>query len=141
MECKTHRLVADIALIAQRQVLLVRYHDVSRYDGQRGWFLPDDYLAHGEHPEASAKRIAEDQAGIVIPACTLGDIESFANGAWHMIFHYRAELDETPPVYLGDNVAAGQWFPLDELPDRSDFAHHGWAVEALETMGIISPTP
>ncbi len=136
MECKVHRLVADVAVVAEAQVLLVRYGDVSRYDGQRGWFLPDDFLTHAEHPEEAAKRIAFEQASIPLAACALGGIESFANGAWHVIFHYRANLDQLPPIQPGDNVATARWFALDALPPRSECAHDGWAIDVLETMGL-----
>ena len=47
VDCKVHRLVADVALFARNRVLLVKYKDVSLYDGQRGWFLPDDFLRFG----------------------------------------------------------------------------------------------
>jgi len=41
----TCKLVADVALVGGDQVLFVRYRDTSRYDGEGGWFLPDDYLS------------------------------------------------------------------------------------------------
>src|SRR5207247_3477140 len=62
--CTVHKLVADIALFSGRRVLLVKYRDVARYDGQRGWFLPDDFLVHEEHPQDAAKRIAREQTGV-----------------------------------------------------------------------------
>jgi hypothetical protein len=34
---RVHRPVADVAV--DGRVLLVRYRDTARYDGQRGWFL------------------------------------------------------------------------------------------------------
>jgi len=54
MDCTVHKLVADVAVLADRQVLLVRYQDTRNYDGQRGWFLPDDYLMFVEHPDEAA---------------------------------------------------------------------------------------
>jgi hypothetical protein len=32
------------------------------------------------------------------------------------------------------NVAAAQWFALDDLPPASEVAHHGWALEVLEAV-------
>jgi ADP-ribose pyrophosphatase YjhB (NUDIX family) len=139
VEGNAHKLVADVALITHGQVLLTRYQDVTRYDGQHGWFLPDDHLAYAEHPEEAAKRIAREQLNVRLASCSLSRIESFANGGWHLIFHYRANLDNRPPVAAGDNVAAAQWFPLDALPDRSEFAHGGWAIDVLQAMGLIPP--
>lgn len=79
--CGVHKLVADVALLAEGHVLMVRYRDTSRYDGQPGWFLPDDYLIYLEHPDDAAKRIAQDQAGFALDQVLLDHIESFGNGA------------------------------------------------------------
>jgi ADP-ribose pyrophosphatase YjhB (NUDIX family) len=134
MDCKVHKLVADVALLAAGEVLLVRYADTSKYDGQKGWFLPDDFLDHGEHPENAARRIAHEQAGLEVSNPRLGEIESFGNGAWHLIFHYVAALDAAVPVEPQGNVAAADWFPLEELPPESETAHHGWPLEVLERV-------
>ncbi len=40
-----HKLVADVAVFAGQNVALVRYRPESGYDGQNGWFIPDDELA------------------------------------------------------------------------------------------------
>jgi ADP-ribose pyrophosphatase YjhB (NUDIX family) len=127
------KLVADIAVVADRRVLLVRYEDVSRYDGQRGWFLPDDYLAHGEHPDAAARRVPLEQAGLQLEPA-LAEIESLANGAWHLIFHYRAAAAAPDAVRPRGNVAAAKWFPLDALPPDDEQAHDGWAREVLSRI-------
>jgi ADP-ribose pyrophosphatase YjhB (NUDIX family) len=134
MDCAVHKLVADVALLAEEQVLFVRYRDTSRYDGQSGWFLPDDYLAHLEHPNDAAARILAEQAGIEGAAPDLGDIESFNGHAWHLVFHYVTRVVEAAPVEARGNVAEAQWFPLAELPPESDVAHGGWG---LETLGRI----
>jgi ADP-ribose pyrophosphatase YjhB (NUDIX family) len=125
------KLVADVSLFAGGQVLLVKYEDTSRYDGQRGWFLPDDYLADVEHPRDTAARIVREQTGFDPQDLELADIESFGNGAWHLIFHFRASLPGAIPPENGDNVAAAEWFLLDALPPAEDVAHHGWALEVL----------
>ena len=125
------KLVADVALFAGDQVLLVKYEDTSRYDGQKGWFLPDDYLEQVEHPRDAAARIVREQAGFEPEDLELADIESFGNGAWHLIFHFRGSLPEAAPPTQGDNVAAAGWFALDSLPPAEEVAHHGWAFETL----------
>jgi ADP-ribose pyrophosphatase YjhB (NUDIX family) len=127
------KLVADIAVVADRRVLLVRYEDVSRYDGQRGWFLPDDYLADGEHPDAAARRILRDQAGLQLEP-ELAEIESLTNGAWHLIFHYRAAASAPDSVRCGANVSRAEWFPLDALPPDAEQAHQGWAADVLSRL-------
>lgn len=138
VDCSVHKLVADVALVSNDRVLLVKYRDTSKYDGQRGWFLPDDFLEHEEHPDDAAGRIADEQAGIVAAEPALGFIESFGNGAWHLIFHYRADVPEPMPIEPAGNVAEAEWFSLDRLPSEEELAHHGWAADVLERLGVRS---
>lgn len=46
VECD-HSLIADVAVMSAGKVLLVKYKDVEKYDGESG-FLPDDVLRHFE---------------------------------------------------------------------------------------------
>jgi ADP-ribose pyrophosphatase YjhB (NUDIX family) len=129
------KLVADVALLVGDQVLLVRYKDTRKYDGQAGWFLPDDYLRRREHPEIAAQRILREQVGLDVPGLKLGMIESFENdGAWHLIFHYVGRLGIPAEPVAGPNTAVAEWFPLGKLPDRSTMAHEGWAADVLEAV-------
>jgi ADP-ribose pyrophosphatase YjhB (NUDIX family) len=133
-ECKVHKLVADVLVLAQGRVLLVRYNDVRKYDGQKGWFLPDDYLAHAEHPRDAAKRILREQVGLDTDDIALSHIESIGGedgGAWHLIFHHKVELDHMPSVLPLTNVRTAEWFPLEHLPERSSVAHEGWAIDVI----------
>src|SRR5437867_3102391 len=97
-ECRVHTLVADVAMFAEDQVLLVRYADMAKYDKQSGWFLPDDELNYLEHPERAGARILEEQLGLSRSKPRLHHIESFKgdSGAWHMSFHNRLTLDRKP---------------------------------------------
>jgi len=136
MECRAHRLVADVALLAAGEVLLVRYRDVRRYDGQRGWFLPDDHLAFEEHPDDGARRILREQTGLEAAQPRLAFIESLPGdgGPWHLIFHYRAEIAAPIEVSPAGNVAATAWFQLDRPPAPAEVAHDGWALDVLERI-------
>jgi ADP-ribose pyrophosphatase YjhB (NUDIX family) len=136
--CSVHRLVADVAIVADGRVLLTRYEDTRPYDGQKGWFLPDDYLAHLEHPSDAARRIARDQAGLDLGSPPLGLVESFGDGRWHLVFHHVARLDVTPGVSAGTNVKDLEWFDLVDLPPDDDLAHHGWAREVMRAMGLLA---
>src|SRR2546422_1585449 len=135
-ECRTHTLVADVALFAEGQVLLVRYRDMAKYDNESGWFLPDDELEYLEHPERAGTRILKEQLGFLALKPRLDHIESI-NGnsaAWHMSFHNRLDLDRMPPLKPSNALAKTEWFELRKLPVRNEVAHHGWALHVLETI-------
>ncbi len=123
------------------KVLLVKYANVTAYDGQKGWFLPDDLLRHEEHPDAAARRILRDQLGCDRLPLRLDHIESFGGGRWHLIFHYRSEPSIPPTIQAGANVTAASWFPLDQLPPRDEMAHEGWAQDVLRRIVTRSPPP
>jgi ADP-ribose pyrophosphatase YjhB (NUDIX family) len=136
MDCSIHKLVADVTPVAAGKVVMTRYRDTSNYDGERGWFLPDDLLEHREHPDAGAARILRDQLGWSDVQARLAQIESFGGGkgAWHLVFHYLAELPEPRPIEPGANVQEAEWFDLDALPDRTELAHHGWCADTLDAI-------
>ncbi len=135
VECD-HSLIADIAVLAAGKVLLVKYKDIDKYDGESGWFLPDDALQHFEHPEQAAKRILKQQLGLSVGKVTLGFIESFKgdNGGWHMSFHYKADLERASDKAGSADLAASEWFPMDRLPERTEVAHHGWALTTIREL-------
>jgi len=91
------KLVVDIAVFSSGKVLLVKYADENKYDHQKGWFLPDDLMKAGEHPEDAALRILKQQLGIENVNVELGEIESFTGNdkSWHLVFHYKTNLDDT----------------------------------------------
>jgi ADP-ribose pyrophosphatase YjhB (NUDIX family) len=134
--CLVHKLVADVALYADGEVLLVRYEDAKKYDGQTGWFLPDDYLRRVEHPADAAARLVREQLGIEPPQLVLAEIESFTgnDGTWHLIFHYRGDLAERVAVDGGPNLAEAHWVGLSDLPPAAEVAHHGWALDVIGKM-------
>lgn len=132
--CRIHKIVADVAPLSGGEVLLVKYADVRRYDNQRGWFLPDDYLNFGEHPLDAARRILREQVGIDASDLRLSHVESFGNGAWHLIFHFTVELETASPPFRGSNVEEAQWFPLAALPEPGNVAHGGWAIDVLREI-------
>ncbi|TMK86453.1 MAG: NUDIX domain-containing protein [Actinobacteria bacterium] len=136
LDCLAHSLITDVAMLSEGSVLLVRYKDVEQYDGETGWFLPDDEMRRLEHPGRAALRIAEEQLGVRLEAPRLGVIESFQgnNGTWHLSFHYVAEVPSLPEVSPSPIVEEARWFPLSNLPPRSDVAHHGWALTVLEKI-------
>ena len=123
------KLVVDCALFCGDEVLLVKYTDANKYDHQSGWFIPDDLVTAGEHPEDEALRILKDQLGFEADGITLGFIESFTGGdrSWHLVFHYKKTLDSKPTLTPSSDIAEMQWFGINNLPESKDIAHHGWA--------------
>lgn len=136
-ECRLHTLVADVGLFVDGQVLLVRYRDMTKYDNESGWFLPDDELNYLEHPERAGARILKEQLGLSGLKPRLDHIESFKgnSGAWHMSFHNKLELARTPRLKPSDALQETEWFAKTKLPVPGEVAHHGWALHVLETMG------
>jgi len=136
------KLVADVCVLAAGEVLLVKYSDTNKYDHQRGWFLPDDYLQALEHPQDAGLRILQEQCGfgenhtLDPDMLQLADVESFkgGDGSWHLIFHLRLQLPAKPELKLDENIAAAAWFALDALPDRKEVAHHGWALATIREL-------
>ena len=66
----------------------------------------------------------------------LGHVESFRgnDGGWHLSFHHVTRLPSTPAIEPSPGVARAEWFRLDDLPDRDEVAHHGWALSVLKKM-------
>jgi ADP-ribose pyrophosphatase YjhB (NUDIX family) len=127
--CSVHTLITDVILLAEGQVLLIKYKQAEKYDNQTGWFLPNDSLSDFEHPQDCARRVLKKQLGLTHIELHLSHIESFKgnDGSWHLAFHYKAELDKKPSITPSDKIQVTEWFPVDQLPDRSEVAHHGWA--------------
>ena len=134
--CTLHKLIANLALFARGQVLLVKYRDTGKHDQQSGWFLPDDLLTYLEHPDDAARRISQQQLGVSQAPIRLGDIGSFtgSDGSWHLVFHYRADMEQLTDLKSSEDIATAQWFPLEVLPPRREVAHHGWALKVIERL-------
>jgi len=115
---------------------LVRYKNANKYDHQAGWFLPDDTMAHLEHPDQAAKRILKEQLNLSVSKLSLNHIESFKgnDGSWHLVFHYEAELDKIPVLNPSKDLEIAEWFALDILPPQNEVAHHGWALGIIKAI-------
>lgn len=137
-EDKKIKIIADVTIIHKGKVLLVKYSDTNKYDHQSGWFLPDDLVSHGEHPEDAAARILMEQLGLneVVPA--IDHIESFTgnDGSWHLIIHFKFIADELPSAEISPEIEKMEWFPLTALPPKEEVAHHGWALYTLAEMNL-----
>ncbi len=136
MKCTVHTLISDVCLIHDGKVLLVKYADTNKYDHQSGWFLPDDALHHLEHPQDAARRILKEQLGLSVHDLKLNHIESFKgnDGSWHLAFHYRTVLTAKPELEPSSDISRTEWFPLDALPPKNEFAHHGWGHTVIKAV-------
>jgi len=103
-----------VALIHDRKTLLVKYKDPEAHDGQSGWFLPDSSIKYLEHPDKAAHRLLKEQLGLQKILLVLDHIESFRgnDGSWHLGFHYKAHLEETPALETNEAIAAQRWANL-----------------------------
>jgi ADP-ribose pyrophosphatase YjhB (NUDIX family) len=135
---KAYKLISSVAVVACDVVLLVRY--AGRPDGEQGWFLPHTLVEYLEHPQDAALRAVTNQieltAPIVADDLILKEIESFEgrDGSWHLPFHFRLDVASTQEPRTPEQFTAYQWFPLDALPSRDDVAHHGWAIDVIESV-------
>lgn len=135
------KLVADVAVLDDGGVWLVRYRDANRYDHQAGWFLPDDLIHHAEDPADAASRILREQLGLTGTAPRLDHVESFTgrDRSWHLVFHYALVLDRAPAAEPSIDVAEARRFRLDALPPRGEVAHGGWALDTIRRLAVPSP--
>ncbi len=129
------KLVADVTIIANDKTVLVKYKNSDNYNGQQGWFIPDDLINTCEHPDDAALRILKEQLGMETESIKIDHIESFTgmDKSWHVIFHYVYTGDDTD-VKAGENVAELSWFDVNNLPDDKEISHHGWAKWTLQTI-------
>ncbi len=129
------KLVADVTLLTNGKTVLVKYKKSENYNGAEGWFIPDDLISNGEHPDDAAIRILKEQLGIESEAVKIDHIESFTgmDKSWHVIFHYVYTGDNYD-VKAGDNISEMNWFDVNELPDDKEISHHGWAKYTLQTI-------
>lgn len=138
LACKEHSLICHVAVVHERSALLVRYRDPSGYDGQTGWFNPNDALRHAEDPRVAARRILKEQTGIEKVSLKLVEVESFIgnDGSWHLVFDYLAS-PVSMTVTKGEGVMQASWFDIDKLPPANEFSHEGWGRGLLLRLAQI----
>ena len=132
-QTEEYSLIADVALLAEGKVLLVKYTDTNKYDHQSGWFLPDAGIGYLEHPERTALRIVREQLGLHLDSIRLSHLESFKgnDGSWHLPFHFVADFRRMPDLRPSADIAETRWFDLDSPPPKTEVAHHGWALSTI----------
>ncbi len=132
-DCK---LIVDITLLKDDEMLLVRYKNKNKYDHQSGWFLPDDLLQELEHPDDAAKRIIFEQLGISLNEVKISFVESFIGNdkSWHIVLHYVTEIKGDVSAVPTIEIQEYKWFNIKDLPEKKDIAHQGWAKYTIEEI-------
>ncbi|MBV6478668.1 MAG: hypothetical protein HGGPFJEG_01423 [Ignavibacteria bacterium] len=132
-ECK---LIADVTLISEGEVLFVKYKNIRDFDMQKGWFLPEDLLKENEHPEDAALRILNEQLGLTNTEVVLNHIESFTgkDKSWHLAFHYKTEIPFSDELIVSDRISEHDFFSPADLPDNKFIAHNGWAAFTVKAV-------
>jgi len=104
-------LGARVILMREGEVLLIRhtYRD--------GWYFPGGGVDKGETLEEAARREAEEEA-----MATVGDLRllgvyaNFREGKSDHIAVFYASDFELRPFAANNEIAAREWFALEELP-------------------------
>jgi hypothetical protein len=135
LECRAASLIADVALIAEDSVLLVRYKDVEQYDGETGWFLPDDEMhAWSTQVERRCGSRRNRSAWISRPPVWGWSNRSRGTAGPGICRSTTRPVPAIPELEPSETILATQWFPLEELPPRSEVAHNGWALTVLQKI-------
>ena len=124
--CGVHQLVADVTLLHENRVLMIRTNSGPPPEGHDGWYLPDDYVGDLEHPDDAARRILEEQADTSPEYVKLSHIDSYVadDGAWNLAFHYVAHVSAAGDIESEDAQEIC-WFELGALPESSEVANLG----------------
>lgn len=130
------KLIADVTVFSGNKILLVKYKDSNRYDHQKGWFIPDDMIKDFEHPEDAAKRILSEQLNLNITDLSMNHIESFKgnDSSRHLVFHFKTEIKDSMKINPSGELDECKWFESDNLPDKNEVAHHGWALYIINEI-------
>ena len=135
--CGVHQLVADVTLLNENRVLMIRTNNGPPPEGHDGWYLPDDYVGDLEHPDDAAHRILEEQADTSSEYVKLSHIDSYVagDGAWNLAFHYIAHVSIVGEID-SDDTQEIRWFDLGALPESSEVANFGQPLAVIARAAI-----
>lgn len=111
------------ALVIQDGRVLLAQRGVEPFKGY--WDIPGGFLEAGEHPEAGAVRELLEETGLEVRLTyLLGTyMDTYGDGNFYTLnIYYVAEIVSGGPKAT-DDVAALEWFGMDELPKDFAFVH------------------
>jgi ADP-ribose pyrophosphatase YjhB (NUDIX family) len=139
--------VSSFLLVRENGALL--FGKVVRPDVAKGkWVLPASQLKYGEHPEASVRRIVDEQLGTEVQSVTYRGLWSFAETHWDLCFVYDVTLKGEPrPIseaeatkYPHEYFYSSQWLaelkyvrPEELRPEEIGRGH----ADVLRAVGIL----
>jgi hypothetical protein len=114
-----------LGAIGPAGLLIVKYKTPPNPE-KNGWWLPAPEIAFGEDPaEEMAKLVTS--LGLQAKRLRPEGVDSFvANGAWHLVFKYRADVTGD---LENENVVDHRWITLESMPSAPEFAHGQWEVD------------
>jgi len=114
-----------LGALGPKGLLIVKYK-VAPNPLKTGWWLPAPEINYGEDPADEMANLVSE-LGLNSLHQSLVGVDSFvANGAWHIAFKYRVEVEGE---VLHENIVESRWVTADSLPAAEDFAHGNWEVD------------
>ena len=111
-----------LGAIGDGRLLIVKYKTPPNPE-KSGWWLPAPEIAFGADPAEQTARLVLD-LGLQLKRLRPEGVESFSvNGAWHLIFKYRADVEGE---VKDEDLVEHRWVTASNLPPASDFAHGNW---------------
>jgi ADP-ribose pyrophosphatase YjhB (NUDIX family) len=124
--CGVHQLIADVTLMCENNILMMRTRSGVVSEDHDGWYLPDDYVGDLEHPDSAARRILEEQTNVSVDSVRLSHFDSFVagDGTWNLAFHYTAHVEAVEDVGTDDSLEF-HWFNMADMPEPSEVSNFG----------------
>jgi 8-oxo-dGTP diphosphatase len=121
------------ALVVQNGRVLLAQRGVEPFKGH--WDVPGGFLKAGEHPEEGTRRELLEETGLEIRTTDLLGMymDTYGEGSYYTLNLYYIATVVRGELRVMDDVAALEWFSLDDLPNEYAFQHQYQMIEDLKT--------